>query len=57
MQAVITDDEKSSTLIDVNEMYNIIKEAIKNEKQISYIGSFVSKEDFDRIYVESFISK
>ena len=57
MQAVITDDEKSSTLIDVNEMYNIIKKAIKNEKEIFYVGSFISEEDLDRIYVGSFISK
>ena len=40
MQAVITDDEKSSTLIDVNEMYNIIKKAIENEKPLYYHRSF-----------------
>ena len=57
MQAVITDDEKSSTLIDVNEMYNIIKKAIENEEEIFYVGSFISEEDLDRIYVGSFISK
>ena len=40
MQAVITDDKKSSTLIDVNEMYNIIKKAIENEKPLYYHRSF-----------------
>ena len=45
MQAVITDDKKSITLIDINEMYNIINKAIQNKKPVSYRGSFVSKED------------
>ena len=36
---------ESNTSINANEMFNIIKEAIKNKKPVYYRGLFVSKED------------
>ena len=52
MQAVITDDKKSNAVINANEMWDIIKEAIKNKKVILYRGSFQSIEKNSNTFIQ-----